>query len=158
MINLEHWVGQEVLVTYRNGKTGSYKIERATENRLYYRISGLLYTIDGIHSPVPDFDIIKIEPMNKIAHLKRQVQELQAELEKLENEHKVPEGFGAERAYKFLNGDKTYGLDAIYWGKNTKEGEDYWMDISVKRKDLTDKDIIQLQKWIIESYKERLGL
>ena len=158
MINLEHWVGQEVLVTYRNGKTGSYKVERAAENRLYYRISGLLYTIDGIHSPVPDFDIIKIEPMNKIAHLKRQVQELQAELEKLENEHKVPEGFGAERAYKFLNGDKTDGLDALSWGDNTQEGMYYWRNISTGDKDLTDKDIIQLQKWIIESYKERLGL
>lgn len=158
MVNLENWVDQEVLVTYRNGTTGSYKVERATENRLYYRISGLLYTIAGIHPPVPDFDIIKIEPMNRIAHLKRQIQELQAELEKLENEHKVPEGFDAERAYKFLNGDKTDGLDAIYWDKNTQEGEDYWMDISVEDKDPTDKDIIQLQKWIIESYRKQLGL
>lgn len=159
MINLEHWVGQEVLVTYRNGKTGSYRVERSSGG-LYYKISKpkAIYTINGIYTPNPDFDIIKIEPMNKIAQLKKQIQELQAELEKLENEHKVPEGFDAERAYKFLNGNKDDGLDAIFWGKNTQEGEDYWMDISVEDKDPTDKDIIQLQKWIIESYKERLGL
>lgn len=28
MVNLEDWVGQEVLVTYANGETGIYKVEK----------------------------------------------------------------------------------------------------------------------------------
>lgn len=158
MVNLEHWVGQEVLVTYRNGETGSYKVERATENHLYYRISDLFYTIDGIYTPNLDFDIIKIEPMNKKERLKKQIQELQAELKELENAQRIPHGFDVEKAYKFLNGDENYGLNALSWGNNTQEGLYYWKNISTGDKNPTDKDIIQLQEWIIESYRKQLGL
>ena len=158
MVNLEHYVGQEVLVTLKNGHTDFYKVERYIGNLLYYMIGQLPYTIDGVYCPNPDFDIIKIEPMNKITQLKKQIQELQAELKRLENENKIPDGFDAERAYKFLSGDCDDGLDALFWGKNTQEGEKYWFDISVDNKNPTDKDVIQLQKWIIESYRKQLGL
>lgn len=158
MVNLEHWVGQEVLVTFRDGHTDSYKVERYNGNWLYYLVRQLPYTIDGIYTPNADFDIIKIQPMNKKEQLKQQIKALEAELKNLEEAEKVPDGFKEERAYKFLNGYKEDGLDAVLWAHNTQEGQDYWREISVEDREPTDGDVIQLQKWIIESYRRKLGL
>ena len=158
MVNLEDWVGQEVLITFREGHTDSYKVERYNGNWLYYLVRQLPYTIDGIYTPNADFDIIKIQPMNKKEQLKQQIKALEAELKSLEAADKVPEGFDEERAYEFLYGDKKNGLDASFWAHNTQEGEVYWLDISIYKRNPTDKDVIQLQKWIIESYRRKLGL
>lgn len=157
MVNLSHWVNKEATVTYKNGQTDSYKVKRCPSNYLYYEVGNLPYTIDGIHLPNPDFDIIKIQPtMNKKAEqLKKQIKELQEQLDNIERS--IPEGFGADKVYKFLYNCPDDGLDAIFWGKNTEEGEDYWLNVSLNRNKRTDDDTIQLQKWIIESYRKQLG-
>ena len=160
MVNLEYWVGQEVLVTYVNGHTGICKVGKSVRSSYPYSINGYTYTNKGVHYPGSPINIIKIQPMNKKEQLKQQIKALEAELKNLEEAEKVPEGFNEERAYKFLYGnDNGYGeLDAIDWGDNTKEGREYWIEISVRNKKPSDKDVIQLQKWIIESYRRKLGL
>lgn len=84
MVNLEDWV------------------ERYNGNWLYYLVRQLPYTIDGIYTPNVDFDIIKIQPMNKKEQLKQQIKALEAELKNLEKADKVPEGFDEEGLISFL--------------------------------------------------------
>lgn len=157
MVNLEDWVDQEVLVTYSNGATGSSKVTKLDQ---WYMVEDLTYNVAGNRHPAwatPN-DIIKIQPMNKKEQLKQQIKALEAELKNLEASDKVPEGFDEELAYEFLYGNGYGDLGASHWGPNTQEGKDYWFEISVRDREPTDKDIIQLQKWIIESYRRKLGL
>lgn len=95
--------------------------------------------------------------MNKKEQLKQQIKALEAELKNLEEAEKVPEGFDEEKAYEFLVNGKL-DLAAYRWGQNTQEGEVYWALISERSQEPTYKDIIQLQRWIIESYRRKLGL
>jgi len=169
MVNLEDWVGQEVLVTYEDGTQGVGKIIRNFNIQTNFDYLFLYldnrrgwesYTKDGFkwHSKCSSWNnIIKIQPMNKKEQLKQQIKALEAELKNLEAADKVPEGFNEEKAYQFLVNGKI-DLGAYRWGQNTQKGQKYWVDISIRNTEPTDKDVIQLQKWIIESYRGKLGL
>jgi hypothetical protein len=99
--------------------------------------------------------------MKKCQDLENKVKELQAEIERLkqeEKEDKLPGDFNRDYALKFL---KTYShsdlQDAFSWG-STPQGYDYWYNIykplTYKSKYVvSDRVIIQIQKWVILSYQ-----
>jgi len=88
----------------------------------------------------------------KYQQLENQIQELQAEVERLKQEetnNKLPRNFAIDVVKKILDdGDTNYLDDAFDW-VDTKQGYDYWEDIYNEIEPLRKKDIIQLQKWVI---------
>jgi hypothetical protein len=100
--------------------------------------------------------------MKKYQDLENKVKELQAEIERLkqeEKEDKLPRDFNRDYALKFL---KTYSHcdlhGAFSWG-DTPQGDDYWRHIIYRslrdnpKYVVSDKVIIQIQKWVILSYQ-----
>jgi len=90
--------------------------------------------------------------MKKYEQLESQIQELQAEVERLkqeEEDNKLPRGFVFDVVKKLIDtGDINKLRCAFNWQK-TPQGYDYWYEVWYKNKYLPDKDIIQLQKWMI---------
>jgi len=89
--------------------------------------------------------------MTKYQQLESQIKELQAEVERLKQEeasNKLPRDFNIAIVKKVIDGDTDTIRDAFNWSY-TSQGFGYWYNISCANKPLTDKDIIQLQKWMI---------
>jgi len=90
--------------------------------------------------------------MKKYEQLESKIQELQKEVERLkqeeETDNKLPRGFVFDAVKKVIAGDINDLGGAFNWHK-TPQGYGYWYNIFCKNKPLTDKAIIQLQKWVI---------
>jgi hypothetical protein len=89
--------------------------------------------------------------MKKYEQLESQIQELQAKVERLKQEeasNKLPDYFDVCLVKKVIAGDNSSLHGAFDWDV-TPQGYDYWGRIYYKYQPLTDKDIIQLQKWVI---------
>jgi len=88
----------------------------------------------------------------KYQQLENQIQELQAEVERLKQEetnNKLPRNFAIDVVKKILDdGDTNYLDDAFDWA-DTKQGYTYWKHIHYNTELFRKKDIIQLQKWVI---------
>ena len=98
--------------------------------------------------------------------LENQVKELQKEIDRLkkeEQESKLPAAFRRESAIKFLNEPNWRDCNGMFTWASTPQGEDYWWDISDylgvdPGYKVPDEAIIQLQKWVIQSYQEQYGV
>ena len=110
--------------------------------------------------------------MNKYQELEQQIQTLQEEhqkqvqklqeqvelLKKEEQESKLPEYFNRGRAISYLNKPNHSDLEWAFDWKSTPQGYDYWRSIARLEPDkVPEQAIIQLQKWVIQSYQEQYG-
>ena len=90
--------------------------------------------------------------MKKYEQLESQIQELQKEVERLkqeETENKLPDAFNIAKAKKVIDDGDTNFLDDAFLWRDTPQGYKYWYNIANVKEPLTDKVIIQLQKWVI---------
>jgi hypothetical protein len=90
--------------------------------------------------------------MTKYEQLESQIQELQAEVERLKQEevsNKLPRDFKIDEVKKLLDTGEFEYLEYGFNWSDTPQGYKYWYNIANANKPLTDKDIIQLQKWVI---------
>jgi hypothetical protein len=90
--------------------------------------------------------------MKKYEQLESQIQELQAEVERLKQEeasNKLPRVFKIDDVKKLIDTGELEYLEYAFDWSDTPQGYGYWYSIANAKKTLTDKDIIQLQKWVI---------
>jgi hypothetical protein len=90
--------------------------------------------------------------MKKYEQLESQIQELQAEVERLKQEeasNKLPNLFKIDDVKKLLDTGDINIIEYAFDWSDTSQGYWYWYNIFRVDKPLTDKDIIQLQKWMI---------
>jgi len=96
--------------------------------------------------------------MNKYQQLEEKIQELQEELERLkkeEQENKLPDRFKIESVLEFLEDtSKVYLIDDCFTWDTTPQGSEYWCKLYDEERTMTDRDIIQLQKWCILYYQQ----
>jgi TolA-binding protein len=97
--------------------------------------------------------------MKKYQELEQKIEELQQEVERLkkeEQENQLPEMFNIEPIMEVLkNPRKNYGrLLASFSWSDTPQGLPYWENIANGNKPFSDKDIIQIQKWVILYYQQ----
>ena len=98
--------------------------------------------------------------------LENQVKELQKEIDRLKKEEQaseLPAAFRRERAIKFLNEPDWSDFDSMFIWASTPQGEDYWLEIfdylcADSEYKVPEEAIIQLQKWVIQSYQEQYGV
>ena len=98
--------------------------------------------------------------------LENQVKELQKEIDRLkkeEQESKLPAAFRRESAINFLNEPNWSDCDDMFIWASTPQGEDYWLEIFDylgvdSGYKVPEEAIIQLQKWVIQSYQEQYGV
>ena len=110
--------------------------------------------------------------MNKYQELEQQIQTLQEEhqkrvqklqeqvelLKKEEQDSKLPEEFNREEVINFLNNPNENSLKLAFTWYSTSQGVDYWDGISSRYShEMPEEAIIQLQKWVIQSYQEQYG-
>lgn len=98
----------------------------------------------------------------------QKLQELQKEVELLnkeEQESKLPEGFAREVVLEFLKNPylNCSALSGGFVWSKTTQGCSYWRGIqrhleSDKNYQVPSQAIIQLQKWVIQSYQKQYGL
>lgn len=99
--------------------------------------------------------------MKKYEELEARIQELQAEVEKLKKaekeEEKLPRDFNRLYAIRYL--ETKYGdyLSGAFRFSSTSEGREYWNKIADKNISIQPKDVIQIQEWIILSYRLEFG-
>ena len=113
--------------------------------------------------------LIPNNPMNKYQELELKVAEMQKEIERLKKEEKknddvLPDGFTwrwAIRLLKAVDNQKTReyqaSLCSSFTWNDTSQGIDYW---DLRRKDMnlfSDKDYIQVQKWLILYFQQELN-
>jgi len=108
---------------------------------------------------------IDLSIMKKYQELETKVKELQEEIERLKKEeeeekgNKLPEGFDRMYALKFLETYSCLDLQRSFLWKSTIQGHDYWHNIyhssgrNSKYVVVSDKAIIQIQKWVILSFQ-----
>lgn len=93
--------------------------------------------------------------------LENQVKEIQKEIDRLkkeEQESKLPEDFSRERIISYLNKPNRSDLDCAFTWSTTPQGHDYWRSIAkLEPHKVPAFVIIQLQKWVIQSYQEQYG-
>ena len=91
----------------------------------------------------------------------KQVQKLQAQVERLKKEEqdsKLPECFNREPVISYLNKQNYTNLNCAFIWSSTPQGHDYWCSISrLEPHKVPDEAIIQLQKWVIQSYQQQYG-
>jgi hypothetical protein len=176
-IDLSKYVGQEVEATLQNGEKIVGVMTYFPQNdscELEYKIgtetSNNIFTVDGFYwtNRCPsDYNIyfIKIKPMRGYQQLEQQVKELQKEIERLkaqENNNKIPEDFNLDYALSFLDCPNSLDLaDMFTWGISS-QGEIYWEDLHSELEEnsdykVPDEAIIQIQKWVIEFYRNKGG-
>lgn len=171
-IDLSKFVGQEVEATLQNGKkivgVVTYK-PNAGISELEYKIgpeSHESFTVDGFYWSTRrpnENNIIKIEPMKKYEQLEQKVQELQKEIDRLkkeEQQNKLPDEFNLDSALSFLDDPNSGDLESMHIWSNTPQGAAYWDSIYTNLKKLSDykvpdEAIIQIQKWVIEFYRNK---
>jgi len=104
--------------------------------------------------------------MKNSEQIKLQITQLERELrvakeaERAEElSHTLPKGFDRESLMSILDNptgfDKALLSDFHWW--TTPQGIDFWqneyLDYMIHKKPLSDKAIIQIQKWVIMSYR-----
>jgi hypothetical protein len=174
-IDLSKYVGQEVEVTFSSGKTLVGKvtyIPSDSGSKLDYRIGSEkhhTFTVDGFYystrSPNNLNNIIKITSMKKYQELEQQVKELQKEIERLKaqgNNNKIPEDFNLDYALSFLDSPNSEYLNDMFNWYSSPQGVTYWGSICNKLEEnsdykVPDEAIIQIQKWVIEFYRNKGG-
>ena len=91
----------------------------------------------------------------------KQVQKLQAQVELLkkeEQESKLPVHFDREYTINFLKNPNKRSLNYAFEWSSTPQGVDYWYRISLlESHKVPEEAIIQLQKWVIQSYQKQYG-
>ena len=110
--------------------------------------------------------------MNKYQELEQQIQTLQEEhqkrvqklqeqvelLKKEEQESKLPEEFNRERVISFLNNPNYTDLAESFRWDLTPQGSLYWYSTArLEPHKVPEQAIIQLQKWVIQSYQQQYG-
>jgi hypothetical protein len=180
-IDLSKFVGQEVEATLQCGEkivgVVTYKISYR-ETELNYKV-GLknfdTFTVDGFYQsdryPFSPCNIIKIKPMKKYQKLEQQVEDLQKEIERLKEEEKentLPKDFILDRALSFLDCPNFLDLVTMFTWHSSPQGQVYWEDLYTEMNNyqsesgdnpdykVPDEAIIQIQKWVIEFYRNKL--
>jgi len=103
-----------------------------------------------------------LNSMKKYQELENKIAELQKEVERLKKQEKsLPDKFKRDVVLKILdnpyNEDSYYTMDqAFIWG-STPQGGDYWGKIYALNRELNQDDISQLQRWVIQSYRNEYG-
>jgi hypothetical protein len=174
-IDLSQFVNKDVYITLRNGDKKLGCVAPTVSINKYW-VAGLLFCKDGgkCTERIHDCDIIHIElaqkPMTKYEQLQTDLKELKAlrekedakikelekEIESLKEEEKkdkLPEKFNREFAIKYLETQQGYYLKKAFCWATTPQKFN-WYTIYSGESPLTDKDIIQIQKWIIMSYQQ----
>ena len=94
--------------------------------------------------------------------LENQVKELQKEIDRLkkeEQESKLPRNFNREKVINFLNKPSYIDLFCAFSWESTPQGHGYWHSIDkLGPHKVPEQAIIQLQKWVIQSYQEQYGV
>lgn len=97
--------------------------------------------------------------MKKYQELERRIAELQQEVEKLKVQEgeELPVNFKREVVLDILYDPmQNYGcLDTAFDWQTTPQGGHYWCGMWNRSRFFSDKDIIQLQKWVIISYQKQ---
>jgi hypothetical protein len=173
-IDLSKFVGQEVEATLQCGEkivgVVTYKISYS-ETELKYKVGLKIndtFTVDGFYQsdryPFSPCNIIKIKPMKKYQKLEQQVKDLQKEIERLKEEEKentLPKDFILDHALSFLDCPNFLDLDNMFTWHSSPQGRVYWEDLHSELGDnpdykVPDEAIIQIQKWVIEFYRNKL--
>lgn len=100
--------------------------------------------------------------MKKYQELENKIKELQAEVERLKNEEKenqLPKCFDRNMTIMFLENPSFGALDKAFLWYTAPQGELYWSDIADevdfnKKYKVPNEAIIELQKWVIQSFQE----
>jgi hypothetical protein len=90
--------------------------------------------------------------MAKYEQLESKIQELQKEVERLKQEeasNKLPRGFKIDIVKKIIDTGHINILGCAFDWEYTPQGYRYWYNIYCANEPLTDKAMIQLQKWVI---------
>ena len=98
--------------------------------------------------------------MKKYEQLENQIQELQNEVKRLKKEeadNKLPGGFNIDYVKKVIDDGELEYLEYAFLWRDTPQGYKYWYNIANVKEPLTDKDIIQLQRWIITAQENKLN-
>jgi hypothetical protein len=167
-IDLSKYVGQEVEATLQDGEKIVGVMTYFPQNdscELEYKIGTNIFTVDGFYwtNRCPsDYNIIKIKPMRGYQQLEQQVQELQAEIERLKKqENGLPKDFDLDCTLSFLDSPNSRDLKNMFYWTDSPQGGDYWADVSVGLRtnpdyEVPDEAIIQIQKWVIQIYRNGL--
>lgn len=99
--------------------------------------------------------------MEKYQQLEQKVQELQKEIYRLKKEeqqqNKLPKDFNRDIALSFLDSPNSRYFEYIFSWNETPQGFSYWNNIYTNLENpnykVPDEVIIQIQKWVTESYK-----
>ena len=97
--------------------------------------------------------------MTKYQQLESQIEELQAEVQRLKREerlNKLPDSFSIDKAKKVIGGDTSELMYAFRW-TDTPQGAEYWRNIFIESKKPSKSDIIQIQRWIIIAQENKLN-
>lgn len=175
-IDLSKFVGQEVEATLQNGEkivgVVTYDLQHWRSSELEYRIGPVFYhtfTVDGFYWTNRShckYNIIKIKPMKKYEQLEQKVRDLQKEIDRLkkeeEQQNKLPVDFNLDSALSFLGEPNYWDLDDMFVWSSTIQGASYWSNIHNNLGELSDykvpdEAIIQIQKWVIEFYRNKQG-
>jgi len=90
--------------------------------------------------------------MKKYEQLENKIQELQAEVKRLKQEeasNKLPRNFKIYDVKKLLDTGDINIIEYAFDWSDTSQGYGYWYSTFCADEPLTDKVIIQLQKWVI---------
>ena len=97
--------------------------------------------------------------------LEQQIKEIQKEIERLKRQQersKLPSYFNRTHAILFLENLSSDDLNVAFSVDDTPQGEDYWLkmidELDNPNYQVPLEAIIQIQSWVIESYKEQYGV
>ena len=99
--------------------------------------------------------------MKKYQELENKIAELQKEVERLKKEESLPDKFKRDVVLKILDNpnceESHYNIDTAFIWDSTPQGEKYWERICEFDRKLNQNDICQLQRWVIQSYRNQYG-
>lgn len=104
--------------------------------------------------------------MKKYEKLEQKVKKIQKEIERLkkeEREVKLPDEFKRNYAISFLENPNYADLCNMFDWESSPEGINYWDALYSNlayntQYEVPQEDIIQIQGWVIESYKQEYGV
>lgn len=95
--------------------------------------------------------------MKKYQQLENKIKELQAEVERLKKEEKLPRLFDRELVMNFIQNPNEYCLKEAFVWDDTPQGVAFWEKVNESESVISDEALIQLQEWVIQSYHEDFG-
>lgn len=133
---------------------------------LDYVIGSETFTTDGFYwsnRSHHKYNIIEIKPMKKYEQLEQKVKNLLKEIDRLkkeEQQNKLPNDFNLDSALSFLDEPNYDDLHRMFLWWDSVQGASYWSNIYNNLKKLPDykapdEAIIQIQKWVIEFYRNK---